>query len=118
MRAVTVATVGAFPTVGSYRSKEPTVRKTLTVAARLVRRWSSRTVMKKYRLERNGRRSFDTAVEYPTVEPTATEKTRTAKSGGPRYAYFSGYILDGAIGSCNSLGAESWAISTSGEAQQ
>jgi hypothetical protein len=36
--------------------------------------------MKKYRLERNGRRSFDAAVEYPTVEPTATEKTRTAKA--------------------------------------
>ncbi|MGH9449446.1 MAG: hypothetical protein ACRD11_02805 [Terriglobia bacterium] len=29
-----VATVGAFPTVGFYRSKEPTVRKTLTVATR------------------------------------------------------------------------------------
>ena len=37
-------------------------------------------VMKKYRLERDGRRSFHTAVEYPTVEPTATEKTRTAKA--------------------------------------
>jgi hypothetical protein len=36
--------------------------------------------MKKYRSERNGRRSFHTAVEYPTVELMATEKTRTAKA--------------------------------------
>ena len=34
----------------------------------------------KYRFDRNGRRSFDTAVEYPTAEPAATEKTRTAKA--------------------------------------
>ena len=51
------------------------------VSVNWVRRRSRRTVMKKYRSERNGRRSFGTAVEYPSVEPTATEKTRTAKSG-------------------------------------
>ncbi|MGH9454967.1 MAG: hypothetical protein ACRD2O_13445, partial [Terriglobia bacterium] len=36
-----VATVGAFPTVGFYRSKEPTVRKTLTVATRYRRQESA-----------------------------------------------------------------------------
>jgi len=41
------------------------------------RRFCSRTVMKNYPFERKERRSFDTAVEFPTVEPTATEKTRT-----------------------------------------
>ena len=47
-----------------------------------------------YRLERNGRRSLDTAVEYPTVEPTATEKTRTAKAA-VRATYF--VPLDGGL---------------------
>ena len=37
-------------------------------------------MMKKYRSERNGRRSFYTTVEYPTVELMATQKTRTAKA--------------------------------------
>jgi hypothetical protein len=36
--------------------------------------------MKKYRLERKGRRSFDTALHYDTADPVATEKTRTAKA--------------------------------------
>ncbi len=58
--------------------------RTKSGAVNWARRRSRRAVMKKYRSERNGRRSFDTAVEYPSVEPTATEKTRTAKSGGPR----------------------------------
>lgn len=42
--------------------------------------WSSRAVMKKYRLERNGRHGFDTAGEYPTIQPTATEKSRIVKA--------------------------------------
>jgi hypothetical protein len=37
-------------------------------------------VIKKYRSERKGRRSFDTAIEYGTVAMVAREKTRTAKS--------------------------------------
>jgi hypothetical protein len=37
------------------------------------------TAIKKYRSERKGRRSFDTAIEYGTVAMMATEKTRTAK---------------------------------------
>jgi len=44
------------------------------------RRQSRRTAIKKYRSERKGRRSFDTAIEYGTVAMMATEKTRTAKS--------------------------------------
>jgi len=36
--------------------------------------------MKKYRSERKGRRSFDTALHYNTLNTIATEKTRTAKS--------------------------------------
>ena len=44
------------------------------------RRLSRRTTIKKYRSERKGRRSFDTAIEYGTVAMIATEKTRTAKS--------------------------------------
>ena len=36
-------------------------------------------MMKKYRSERKGRRNFDTALHYNTVDMTATEKTRTAK---------------------------------------
>ena len=36
--------------------------------------------MKKYRSERKGRRSFDTAVEYARVIAIANEKTRTAKT--------------------------------------
>jgi hypothetical protein len=43
------------------------------------RRLSRRTAIKKYRSERKGRRSFDTAIEYGTVAMMATEKTRTAK---------------------------------------
>jgi hypothetical protein len=35
--------------------------------------------MKKYRFERKGRRSFDTALEYATAEIIAREETRTAK---------------------------------------
>jgi len=36
--------------------------------------------MKKYRSERKGRRSFDTAIEYGTMAIVAKEKTRTAKA--------------------------------------
>jgi hypothetical protein len=36
--------------------------------------------MKKYRSERKGRRSFDTATEYGTVAMLAREKTRTANA--------------------------------------
>jgi uncharacterized protein YndB with AHSA1/START domain len=36
---------------------------------------SSRTVMKKYRFERKGRRSFDTALEYDTARIMVSEKT-------------------------------------------
>ena len=36
--------------------------------------------MKKYRSESNGRRSFDTAIEYGTVAAVAREETRTAKA--------------------------------------
>jgi hypothetical protein len=36
--------------------------------------------MKKYRSERKGRRNFDTAPHYNTVDMIATEKTRTARS--------------------------------------
>jgi hypothetical protein len=43
------------------------------------RRLSSRTVMKKYRLERKGRRSFDTALEYDAARMMVGEKTRTTK---------------------------------------
>jgi hypothetical protein len=39
-----------------------------------------RHAIKKYRWERKGRRSSDTAIEYGTVVIMATEKTRTAKS--------------------------------------
>ena len=43
--------------------------------------------MKKYRSERNGRRSFATALHYNTADVMAIEKTRTpARRGGPRYA--------------------------------
>ena len=35
---------------------------------------------KKYRSERKGRRSFDTAIEYGTATMMAMEMTRTAKS--------------------------------------
>ena len=35
--------------------------------------------MKKYRLERKGRRSFDTALEYDTTGMMVSEKTRTTK---------------------------------------
>jgi hypothetical protein len=35
--------------------------------------------MKKYRSNRKGRRSFDTAIEYGTVAMVAKEKTRTAR---------------------------------------
>jgi hypothetical protein len=44
------------------------------------RRLSRCTAIKKYRSERRGHRSFDTAIEYGTVAIIATEKTRTAKS--------------------------------------
>jgi hypothetical protein len=44
------------------------------------RRLSRRTRLKKYRSERKGRRSFDTALEYGTVAIIGTEKTRTAES--------------------------------------
>jgi len=40
---------------------------------------SSRTVMKKYRFERKGRRSFDTGVEYDTAGMMDNEKTRTTE---------------------------------------
>jgi hypothetical protein len=40
--------------------------------------------MKKYRSERKGRRSFDTAIEYGTVVMVA-RKDADRKSGGPRY---------------------------------
>jgi hypothetical protein len=36
--------------------------------------------MKKYRSERKGRRNFDTAPHYNTVDMIATENTRTARS--------------------------------------
>ncbi|MGD0129010.1 MAG: hypothetical protein ABSF46_27075, partial [Terriglobia bacterium] len=36
--------------------------------------------MKKYRSERKGRRSFDTAIEYGTVAMVAREKTRTGRA--------------------------------------
>ena len=36
--------------------------------------------MKKYRLERKGRRSFDTATQYNAVSLVARERTRTAES--------------------------------------
>ena len=50
------------------------------------RRLSRRTTIKKYRSERKGRRSFDTAIEYGTVAMMATDKTRTRRpTGGPRY---------------------------------
>jgi len=35
--------------------------------------------MKKYRSERKGRRSFDTALEYDTARMMVSEKTRTTK---------------------------------------
>jgi hypothetical protein len=38
----------------------------------------SRTVTKKYRSKRNGRRSFYMAVEYATMATIANEGTRTA----------------------------------------
>ena len=37
-------------------------------------------MMKKYRCERKGRRSFDTTIPDNTVSPIASEETRTAKS--------------------------------------
>ncbi len=45
-----------------------------------VRRRSKRTVMRKYRFETKGRCRFDMVAEHHTVEPTAPEKTRTAKA--------------------------------------
>jgi hypothetical protein len=36
-------------------------------------------VTKKYRSERKGRRSFDTALEYDTARMMVSEKTRTTK---------------------------------------
>jgi len=46
----------------------------------LVRRGSRRTVRKKYRSERKGRRSFDTRIQYDMANLMAIEKTRTAKA--------------------------------------
>jgi len=52
----------------------------------LVRRGSRRTVRKKYRSERKGRRSFDTRIQYDMANLMAIEKTRTRRpTGGPRY---------------------------------
>ena len=44
------------------------------------RRLSRRTTIKKYRWERKGRRSFDSAIKYGTVAIIGTEKTRAAES--------------------------------------
>jgi hypothetical protein len=43
------------------------------------RRSSNRTVMKKYRFERKGRRSFDTALEYDTARMMVSEKTCSSR---------------------------------------
>ncbi len=40
--------------------------------------------MKKYRFERKGRRSFDTALEYDTAR-MMVRKDADRKTGGPRY---------------------------------
>ena len=40
-------------------------------------------MVKKFRLERNGRRSFDTAVEYPTVEPNTRPSVRKPHTATP-----------------------------------
>ena len=45
----------------------------------LVRRGSERTAMTKHRSKPKGRRNFDTALHYNTVDMSVTEKTRTAK---------------------------------------
>ncbi len=63
-----------------YASQKNPRGRNRPVATSFERRWSSRTVTKKYRLQRKGRRSFDTAVDYRIVDWTATEKTRTLKS--------------------------------------
>jgi hypothetical protein len=57
---------------------------------RLAESRSRRTTIKKYRSERKGRRSFDTAIEYGTVATIATEKTRTARSAVGTAAFQSG----------------------------
>ena len=49
----------------------------------LVSRRSKRTVMTKYPSEPKGRRTFDTALHYNTVDMIPTEKTRTAKPALP-----------------------------------
>jgi hypothetical protein len=46
-----------------------------SVSVNFARRLSSRTVMKKYRFERKGRRSFDTGLEYDTARMIVSEKT-------------------------------------------
>jgi hypothetical protein len=46
----------------------------------LVRRGSKRALVTKYPSEPKGRRNFDTALHYNTVDMIVTEKTRTAKS--------------------------------------
>jgi len=65
----------ARPVVGESQQSEIGLHD----PARRDRSLSRRTVMKKYRFERKGRRSFDTALEYATAEIIAREETRTAK---------------------------------------
>jgi len=48
-------------------------------SANFPRRRSRRTVRKKFRFERKGRRSFDTGLEYDTASVIANQETRTAK---------------------------------------
>jgi hypothetical protein len=57
--------------------------------------------MKKYRSERKGRRSFDTAIEYGTVAVVASEKTRTAKAA-VRARHRAGVQREGAVHSSES----------------
>ncbi len=72
----------------AVRQKECNMRARLKARARsqrsasinFARRGSKRTVMKKYRSERNGRRNFDTPLRYNTAGVTASQKTRTAKA--------------------------------------
>jgi hypothetical protein len=73
-------------------------------------RRSRRTVRKKYRFERKGRRRLDTALEHPPVTVIANQATRTRQpTGGPRF-----------IGTCVTLraGAAGWRIYEQGGEKQ
>ena len=58
---------------------EARANRVKSVPMNFARRLSSRTVMKNYRFERKGRRSFRAALEYDVAGMIDSEKTRTTK---------------------------------------